>query len=335
MLGSLAGSAINYFGQQRMLKGQEKMADERFAAAQGAEAAARQGLDTTQYSVSPALREAYAMSKQDPAADALRANQQRQEAQSLEALKASGPRGLAMLNQVSDAQAQQRAGIEADSFARQQEAAQTFGAQQQNVNNMNIANQRALLEHDFGRAQGQMDTYQSYGDQLGVARQQLGRQALSGLASDIVPGVLDQFGITHLGGQRLAFGAGGKVKFRPKSYGKGGTVKYNKGGKFPDLTGDGKVTRADILKGRGVFAEGGVMGGNPFEEGGELPGEFSHKNNPIAIARHGDRVAEYEATGGETILNPEQSGKIEVLASKGDSPLHQYVRDLFRKFNSK
>jgi len=27
--------------------------------------------------------------------------------------------------------------------------------------------------------------------------------------------------------------------------------------KFPDLTGDGKVTRADILKGRGVFKEGG------------------------------------------------------------------------------
>jgi hypothetical protein len=27
---------------------------------------------------------------------------------------------------------------------------------------------------------------------------------------------------------------------------------YKKGGKFPDLTGDGKVTQADILKGRGV-----------------------------------------------------------------------------------
>jgi len=26
---------------------------------------------------------------------------------------------------------------------------------------------------------------------------------------------------------------------------------------FPDLTGDGKVTQADILKGRGVYAEGG------------------------------------------------------------------------------
>jgi len=31
------------------------------------------------------------------------------------------------------------------------------------------------------------------------------------------------------------------------------------GGKFPDLTGDGKVTQADVLKGRGVFAEGGTL----------------------------------------------------------------------------
>ena len=33
------------------------------------------------------------------------------------------------------------------------------------------------------------------------------------------------------------------------------------GGDFPDLTGDGKVTQADILKGRGVQlkAEGGEM----------------------------------------------------------------------------
>ena len=31
-----------------------------------------------------------------------------------------------------------------------------------------------------------------------------------------------------------------------------------KGGKaFPDLTGDGKITRADVLKGRGVFKKGG------------------------------------------------------------------------------
>ena len=31
-----------------------------------------------------------------------------------------------------------------------------------------------------------------------------------------------------------------------------------KDGTFPDLTGDGKVTRADVLKGRGVFKKGGM-----------------------------------------------------------------------------
>lgn len=297
------------------------MADERFAAAQADEAAARQGLETTQYSVDPALRQAFAMSKQDPAADALRQKQARQEAASMDALKASGPRGLAMLGQVTDAQAQQRAQIEADSYDRQQKAAQTFGTQSQQISNMNVGDRRALMEHDFGRAQGQSDTYQAYGDQLGVANQQLLTNTLSGLASDVIPGVLGQAGITSIGGTRQA-------KY-------GAKVEYKEGGEFPDLTGDGKTTMADILKGRGVFAGGGMMGGNPFEEGGELPGEFSHKSNPISIARHGDKVAKYEATGGETILNPEQSGKIEVLASKGNSPLHQYVRDLFRKFNSK
>ena len=35
-------------------------------------------------------------------------------------------------------------------------------------------------------------------------------------------------------------------------------MKYTKGG-MPDLTGDGKVTRADVLKGRGVFKKGGKV----------------------------------------------------------------------------
>jgi hypothetical protein len=42
---------------------------------------------------------------------------------------------------------------------------------------------------------------------------------------------------------------------------KGGVIKMKKGGKaFPDLTGDGKVTKKDILRGRGVsgFKYGGV-----------------------------------------------------------------------------
>lgn len=34
-------------------------------------------------------------------------------------------------------------------------------------------------------------------------------------------------------------------------------TKMAKGGKFPDLNKDGKITKADILKGRGVFKKGG------------------------------------------------------------------------------
>ena len=41
-------------------------------------------------------------------------------------------------------------------------------------------------------------------------------------------------------------------KIRPR-------LDFKKGGKaFPDLTGDGKITRADILKGRGAIKKGGM-----------------------------------------------------------------------------
>ena len=43
-----------------------------------------------------------------------------------------------------------------------------------------------------------------------------------------------------------------------------GRALMKKGGRsFPDLTGDGKVTRADVLKGRGVFATGGNVPTRP------------------------------------------------------------------------
>ncbi len=37
----------------------------------------------------------------------------------------------------------------------------------------------------------------------------------------------------------------------------GGSMKYKDGGSFPDLNKDGKVTQADVLKGRGVYKKGG------------------------------------------------------------------------------
>ena len=63
---------------------------------------------------------------------------------------------------------------------------------------------------------------------------------------------------------------GGMAK---KGYMKGGMAKkgYAKGGKseFPDLTGDGKVTQADILKGRGVKGKkAGGMAKKGYAKGG-------------------------------------------------------------------
>ena len=58
---------------------------------------------------------------------------------------------------------------------------------------------------------------------------------------------------------------GGKVKKKKAGPGAAGPkrkmgpgARDKKRGKFPDLTGDGKVTRADVLKGRGVFKSGGI-----------------------------------------------------------------------------
>lgn len=65
----------------------------------------------------------------------------------------------------------------------------------------------------------------------------------------------EDFGGGHQGRPAKKFKDGGKVK------GKG----------FPDLNKDGKVTKADILKGRGVdgFAEGGmVRGAKPGQTSG-------------------------------------------------------------------
>ena len=92
----------------------------------------------------------------------------------------------------------------------------------------------------------------------------------------------------------------------------------------------------DIIGAVGGAASIGAQSMMNAEKGAkikETPGEFSHDTNPIHLVRNGKKIG--EATGGELIFNPEQSGKIEQLASEGDSPLHKYLRTLFKKFNSK
>tara|TARA_E500000318_G_scaffold52273_1_gene48787 strand:- start:198 stop:626 length:429 start_codon:yes stop_codon:yes gene_type:complete len=61
-------------------------------------------------------------------------------------------------------------------------------------------------------------------------------------------------------------GKGGKGNYKVNkekggkgNFARGGKVVKMKDGGFPDLTGDGKVTKADVLKGRGVFKKGGSV----------------------------------------------------------------------------
>jgi hypothetical protein len=65
-------------------------------------------------------------------------------------------------------------------------------------------------------------------------------------------------------------------KIRPRTgFAKGGKVKKDG---FPDLTGDGKVTFKDVLKGRGVIKKKGGM----IKEGmHKMPGGKKMKNSDM------------------------------------------------------
>ena len=92
--------------------------------------------------------------------------------------------------------------------------------------------------------------------------------------------------------KKKGYAKGGMMK--KKGYAKGGMMKkgYKKGGKMPDLTGDGKVTQADVLKGRGVFKKGG-MAKKGYAKGGMMKKGYKKggKVRGAGIARKGVRPA--------------------------------------------
>ena len=71
------------------------------------------------------------------------------------------------------------------------------------------------------------------------------------------------------------------------SYKNGGSAKMKKGG-FPDLNKDGKVSRADVLKGRGVFKKGGVK---KYQDGGSSEENPSGKSIGKQAAVFGGALA--------------------------------------------
>ena len=74
------------------------------------------------------------------------------------------------------------------------------------------------------------------------------------------------------------------------------------GGKFPDLTGDGKVTRKDILKGRGVPGmKGGGMKTKGYMAGGKMKAKgmaMGGKMKAKGMAKGGKMAAKSYAKGG-------------------------------------
>ena len=85
--------------------------------------------------------------------------------------------------------------------------------------------------------------------------------------------------------------------------------KKKSGKKFPDLTGDGKVTRADVLKGRGVFKRGGDVSKRTSPKKGESRRDKMKRNEKFdRIAEEGRekiRTRRGFRTGGDTHVTKE------------------------------
>lgn len=246
-----------------------------------------------QYGVGSAFNEYLAMAKQDPAADMQRQIAAEQEASSIGALKAGGAKALLGGLGASQRQAaRQRMGIEADSAKRQMSALQTYGAQQQRVQDANTRMQQQLAQSQFQAERGA----EQYNRQLDAQKKQAMGQALGAVAG--------QFGKGNF--KDLFGGAGSGVDAATTDFidSLGGDTQVNS---FLDQLGQYQTTGSPIN-----LRSGGMM----------TEGAFSHETNPIDIMQDGAKVG--EMTGGEAILNPEQQKKV-----AKQSP---YFRKLMREF---
>ena len=96
------------------------------------------------------------------------------------------------------------------------------------------------------------------------------------------------------------------------------------GGKFPDLTGDGEVTQADILKGRGIFSEGSKVEDNEFTARiKELTDQGKSRSYATRIATKERNKRNYDA------LTPEEKERRRELFKKsgGTSIKERMLKD--------
>ena len=254
-----------------------------------------------EYGLAPTYNELRKTVMEDPAADLQRQEALRSEAEQIQALKTGGARALlGGLNQVDASTADRFAKIAADESARRKAGLQTIAGAEQEVGT------RKFLQASDELASARDLRESALGAEADAAAlENKGRLAQA-------QGITE--GITSMVSEGLELAAGEM----------GGDNDTD-----TDVLGDGedgmKIPR---------FSEGGMT----FEEGaalmrGETPGEFSHDRNPIDIMQDGAKIG--EMTGGEGIVSPEDMGKMEQLAGKGDTPLHKFVRSWFKKINKK
>ena len=94
-----------------------------------------------------------------------------------------------------------------------------------------------------------------------------GKKYTTELAKKMGGGMMKAKGMAKGGAMKKKGYAMGGAAMKKKGYKKGGAA-----GKFPDLTGDGKVTQKDILRGRGVpgIKKGGAMTKKGMAKGGAM-----------------------------------------------------------------
>lgn len=267
--------------------------------------AERRGID---YGVAPTYSELRRAVNEDRAADLQREEALRSEAEQIRALQTGGARALlGGLNQVDASTADRFAKIAADESARRRAGLETIASAEQRAKELEAAQAFAGTQSDlaFGRALkegaigAKQDAMTMDVDIADATAQAQSAQVQGDLArrQGITSGLTDAFGsFVEVGLENNLFG--------------------EEGMSLPEFE----------------------MGGMTFEEGaalmrGETPGEFSHDKNPIDIMKDGAKIG--EMTGGEGIVSPEDMGKMEQLAGKGDTPLHKFVRSWFKKINKK
>lgn len=264
------------------------------------------GKDLPQFSVGSAFKEYLNLARQDPAADLQRQIAAEQEASNIGALKSGGAKALLGGLGASNRQAARtRMGIEAGSQKRLQDALAAFGAQEQAVQNKNVALQQQLAAAEFRALRG------------ADARNRALQAQRIGATANLVGGLLGSAGdIVN------AFTSGSGSQ--PSTTSQQDLANYTSTLPLSAQSGSGMGSTFSQFNLDGTFnLDGDPTTGNGMRKGGMMtPGEFSHKSNPIDIMQDGAKIG--EMTGGEAVLNPEQQKK-----TAKESP---YFRKLMREF---